>query len=341
VALLLCLVELAFQVRAHIRTGQSVFSTIRGQSTYVNNPDLGVKTLRPSSTIQGNRQVIRTNRYGLRGEDFEKNPGRGEVRVALLGASTIMGAYARTNAETSSSLLAHHPDVQASAESIRIINAGLGGATLDDQVRLLERLLLGLGVDQVLWYPGTNDIGCKRTDAGPTTEPVRVHWPTLPAWTLTNDLIVKNTAWVRRNNVNSTQSLVPDLDLAATRKAIKRGVAISKSAGISIVLMTSATSFRSTMSSEETTRRAASALFFRPCYTGPELASAVDALNAAIRAVAAEDSVPLIDVPALIPPDARLFGDATHFSPDGEARFARELARQTMERGLFVRKEAP
>jgi hypothetical protein len=83
-------------------------------------------------------------------------------------------------------------------------------------------------------------------------------------------------------------------------------------------------------------KRAASALFFRPCLSGRELSRAVDSLNAALRQVAQDQGVPLIDAARLLPPDPRLFGDASHFSVAGEEAFAAVLARELERQHLLV-----
>ena len=45
-----------------------------------------------------------------------------------------------------------------------------------------------------------------------------------------------------------------------------------------------------------------------------------------MREVALEQDVPLIDTARLLPPEPRLFGDASHFSVAGEEAFAAVLA---------------
>jgi lysophospholipase L1-like esterase len=334
--LALALVELVFQVRAQQRTGESVFSLMLGDTTYVKHPQLDVRILRPSSVIKGTKQTIATNRYGLRDDDFEPVAPAGEQRIALLGASTIMGAYAPTNAQTSSAALQRLLNVGQDRGRFKVVNAGLGGTTIEGQSQILAGMLPDLGVSQVIWYPGSNDIGCSAPTNPRTSKAIRLPWPSLPKWTLTSDIIVKNTAFLRRNSAASSQSLRPNFDPVAVHTEIERGVESAKQAGLSIVLVTSATSFRSDMPAAQITSRAASALFFRPCYSGPQLAAAVDSLNAALRDVAREQDVPLIDAARLLPPDPRLFGDASHFSVAGEEAFAAVVARELGRQHLLT-----
>lgn len=328
----LAALELALQVRAHLRTGESVFSLLRGETTFVHHPTLDLRTLRPSSVIRGSKQTISTNRHGLRDEDFPPAPPPGERRVALLGASTIMGAYAPTNEQTSSAALERL--LNASDGTVRVVNAGLAGATVRQQTLLMQGMLPGLGIEVVVWYPGLNDIGCSAPATTHASRAIRLPWLTLPKWTLTADMIVKNTAFLRSSQAASSQSLRPDFDPVAVRAEFERGVRAARETGLQLVLATSATSFRSDMPDALVARRAASALFFRPCYSGPELARTIDAFNATVRQVAAAMDVPLVDTARLLPPEPRLFGDATHFSVAGEEAFAAVLAAELRRIGL-------
>jgi lysophospholipase L1-like esterase len=53
----------------------------------------------------------------------------------------------------------------------------------------------------------------------------------------------------------------------------------------------------------------------------------VDTFNDLIRSVARDTQVPLIDMDRLMSGQLEQFGDATHFSADGEELFAEFLAR--------------
>lgn len=331
---LLMLGEIALQIRAHVRMGESVFSLMLGRTTYVRHPSLDIRILRPSSVIGGSKQVIKSNRFGLRNEEFDPRTPPGETRIALLGASSVLGTYAPTNADTSSTALERLLNATPSPHRFRVVNAGLGGTTIHDQSTILAEMLPNLGISLVIWYPGSNDIGCRANAADPGSNSIRLPWPGLPSWVVSGDMIVKNTAWVRRG-INVTHTiLTPSFDIAATRSSIDRGISMAREQGLSVVLVTAATSFRSSMEAEVIAKRASSALFFRPCYSGPELAAAIDALNDLIRGLARERHVPLIDAANLMPPELHFFGDASHFSVTGEQAFASllnaELHRQNL-----------
>jgi D-alanyl-lipoteichoic acid acyltransferase DltB (MBOAT superfamily) len=53
--------------------------------------DFRQKELTPSTGVQTRFGPIHTNRWGMRDRDYERTPGRDTYRIALLGASTVMG----------------------------------------------------------------------------------------------------------------------------------------------------------------------------------------------------------------------------------------------------------
>jgi len=163
----------------------------------------------------------------------------------------------------------------------------------------------------------------------------------VPKWALTSDFIVKNTAFMRRSNVARSQSLRRNFDRAEAKQETNRAVIEAQRLGVAVVLVTNATSFRSDMPDDEITRRAASSLFYRPCFSGPELARTIDEMNATLREVSRERNVPLIDAPELLPAENRYFGDASHFSVAGEEAFARVIAAELTRQGLLPETAEP
>jgi lysophospholipase L1-like esterase len=65
------------------------------------------RELIPSSTSYAYRVTIRTNRWGMRDRDYEKQPPPDTYRIAVLGASQVMGLGVEDN-ETFESLLEDH-----------------------------------------------------------------------------------------------------------------------------------------------------------------------------------------------------------------------------------------
>ena len=147
--LMLASIEAALQVRSHIRTGQSVFNALAGRTTFQVDETIGLRLLRPSATVRGQRTAMRTNRYGLRGPEFATHAAAGETRIAILGSSAVMGTYASDDRYTSSARL--EEILRARYPGVRVINAGVAGLTIADQVTLLRERVLNFDIDVVLW----------------------------------------------------------------------------------------------------------------------------------------------------------------------------------------------
>jgi lysophospholipase L1-like esterase len=327
---ILALLELVLQVRAHLLTGQSAYTRLTGRATYAHDPGTGLRLLRPSAEIRGQRSVMHTNRYGLRGPDFPERPAAGEFRVVLLGASTIMGTYAASDDATSSGQRAKL--LAPTRAGARVINAGVAGLTVEDQSTLLRRRLLAFEPDVLIWYPGLNDFSCHpRPPRG--SAPVRWQMPSVPTWLIIPDLITKNTGWLRGSGRPTSSLLEPSVDLARLERDLRDGVRIARDAGVRVELVTSARNFSATMDPGEATRRAASALSARPCYSARSLAAAAETYDQVLRRVARVESVGLIDAAGELGTEPALFGDSTHLSKVGEQRLADLIHRSLLENG--------
>jgi hypothetical protein len=320
---LLAAAELGLQLRAQWLTGQSVFSLLAGKSSFVRDPGTGLRLLRPSVTIRGQRTTMHTNRHGLRGPDFPIAPPAAERRVVMLGASTIMGTYASADDRTSSAQLERQ--LAANLPGVRVINAGIAGLGVDDQVTLFERRLRQFEPDLVVWYPGINDFACRvSATAGPVSRPLEV--PSLPRWLLLPDLVSKNTAWLRRGRQSSNLRSEPRVDLPGLEQSLRSGIESIRNSGADVVLVTSARSFRRDMSDAELTRRTVTALSPRPCYTPATLLDATESFDTLLERVARYERVALVDASSAIPPSIELFGDSTHLSDHGEEELAALIA---------------
>jgi lysophospholipase L1-like esterase len=317
--------ELVLQARAEMRTGESAFDLLGGQRTFVLDPALGFYVLRPNALIAGRHASIRSNRYGLRGADFPPEKARGEIRIVLLGASTIMGVNARDESGTSSALLQDQLTSRFPAHSVRVVNGGLHGLTIEQQQVLLRQRLLPLRPDVVVWYPGSNDVGC----SGGSADGDRTGWRApgihLPSWVILDDIIRKNTAFLRQSRA-AASATVPTTDWAGIEQSLKHGIRVARDSGATVMLVAPAYAFRQGMDADQIAKRAASALGFRPCYSATGYIVELGRLARLLEVVAAEEGVSFMSAADSIPADERLFSDATHFSLDGEQMFATSLS---------------
>lgn len=314
-------VELGLQIRSQVRTGASELTALFGEPTSWRDPVTGLTLLRPGAVLTGSAVRTETNSWGLRSAELAPEPRAGETRVALLGASTLQDPYARSNDDTVAGRLQRLIHARGRADVV-LINAGVAGLALDEQVRLLAARLIPAGVRTVVWYPGTNDIGCRSSGSEPDHGASPAFGASLPRWVLTRDLIVKNTLFLRPEPPASGRAMIPATDFAQIRAALEAGVRLARRHGVRVILATPARSFVATQPAELRRRLASSALHATPCYATDALIAEKERFNELLRSVAAELRVPLIDASAELSGRPELFRDSTHLSDAGAERLA-------------------
>jgi hypothetical protein len=98
------------------------------------------KELVPSFQSRTNYGTLRTNRWGMRDKDYEKAPPPGTYRIALMGASSVMG-WGVGDDETFESVVEHRLNAEHPADyrNFEILNFALPGYTALHQVVLLDK----------------------------------------------------------------------------------------------------------------------------------------------------------------------------------------------------------
>ncbi|WP_207061868.1 hypothetical protein [Motiliproteus sp. SC1-56] len=326
---LMLLIEGGLQVRSHIRYGQSVFNAVSDQKTFVVDQQTGLKLLQPNHRIEGSQAVIVTNKYGLRDESIDDVKPASEYRIALVGASSVMGTYTRNNQDTLSYRLQNVLAELSGDSSYRVINAGIAGYTLGDMGRMVERLLSQLSVDHYVLYPGFNDLSAYcRKDRG-KEKAINYSLPKLelPKWLLTPELIIKNTVTLR-TPLAKQQSLVdPDqVDTSKYRRYITHLLSVLKETGKPVLVVGNARAFRQDMSPETQHALSETARYYNHCFDTAGLHELFDRHNAIIQHAAQEQGVRYFNLQEKIPGGREYFGDATHFSVKGTQTASRIIA---------------
>lgn len=340
--LLFVCVELALQVRSHIRYGQSVFNALTAETRYVEHPETGLLTLRPDHVFRGNQVEIRTNSLGLRSEPITVDKPPATVRIAVVGASTVMGAYAATNEETFSYRLEALLDAGDKTTDFQVINAGIAGYDLHDQRRMIEKLILPFDVDLIVIYPGFNDFAayCRNDAATATKAMERVGLPLLqsPEWLLSVELVRKNTVSLR-TAPESGATYIPahGIDLSPYRAKLDGLLAAAKATGARVVIATNARAYRPEQALDEQLRLSETARYYTPCFDISGLHTLYDRHNREIAAAAARHEVSLVPLGERIPGGRSYFVDASHFSSGGEQMAAEQLHRHFIDHALIAR----
>ena len=98
--------------------------------------------------------VVHINRLGFRGPDFELEKAAGTTRIVVVGASTTFDPCARNDAETWPARLEHWLEQLAPGRSFQVVNAGVSGFPMIEQVIRLETELYALEPDVIVVYAG-------------------------------------------------------------------------------------------------------------------------------------------------------------------------------------------
>lgn len=321
--------EAAVQWRSYLRSGHSIFARMEGVSTYVHDAELGFNLLRPNHKSGGSQQVVVSNSWGLRSPEIPEAKPPGTLRIAVLGASTVMGAYARTNDETFPARLQALLRERVLDRSIDVINAGVVGLGIQQQTRLFESRVARFKPDITVVYPGFNDFAgyCQAVMREQRWGGRPIVVIGMPSWLLSIELLLKNTVQVRTPPAGLRPGVrVETLDMEPFRQRVRTLLRVLKSSGTSPLISRNARSYRRDQSLAEQQRLSATARFYNPCFNLDGLHALYERHNDVISEVASSLGVPVLPLDEVLPGGDKHFSDASHFSPLGEKIVAEWLA---------------
>jgi lysophospholipase L1-like esterase len=327
--LLFLLIELAVQARAVIRYGYSLVQLMEQQSNYVVDTATGLKLLRPNGLLVRNKLYIRSNSLGLRGNELIVNRGPHGLRVAVVGASTVMGVSAPDNEHTFPALLEQRLREQMPGTTLEVVNAGIAGYTLDDEQAMLAKRVLPLNPDLIVLYPGNNDFA-------PYCNPPRWRAPPalqglpqfgLPEWWMSDDLVLSTTERLRIAPPVVTPDRDPDeMDMSAYRARVASLIETAASHGSIVLVATVARSFRPEQPRELQESLSAEIRASLRCFSVDGLHRLFDRHNVILKSAAVAANVAVLDLDRMIPGGSTYFASTTHFAEAGEIAAADALA---------------
>ena len=323
--------EAAVQWRSYERTGQSILTRIQGESSYVHDSELGFNLLRPNHTSGGSLQRVASNSLGLRSPEIPEAKPSGTVRIAVLGASTVFGAYAPTNSHTFPARMQELLRERLPDRSVDVINAGVVGLGIQQQTLLFERRVSRLQPDITIVYPGFNDFAgyCRRSARArgrPWVARPLVEFG-MPPWLLSIELLLKNTVPVRTSSVGLRPNVKVDtLNIEPYRQSVRTLLTTLKASGTLPLIARNARSYRPDQPLAEQQRLSATARFYNPCFDLEGLHELYERHNGVISGVAGGLGVPVLSLDEVIPGGDKYFSDASHFSSEGEQVVAAWLA---------------
>jgi lysophospholipase L1-like esterase len=346
---ILVICELTLQVRSQIKTGHSILVTFFLESPNYLDASLGSRRLKPNQLIEGKEATIRTNSLGFRGDEISAEPVAGELRVAVLGASTVFGAYARNNSATFPARLEHLLRERLPDRPVHVINAGLVGLVPEQQRKLLEKEVLPLSPSWVVWYPGMNNLTeiCRTGSTEPPVQRTRRAAPglSLPNWALTYELVRKNTVWLRpspppvqRASTSTSQSpgeARADEVLLKYERAAKQIATAAAQQGARVLYVGNTRSFRREMPLAEQIRLSESMRHYYPCLDVDSIHKIGDRINAVLARTASNGGGRYLEGSAVVPGGEAYFADASHFSAIGEQKMAEGILKVLVATGAL------
>jgi lysophospholipase L1-like esterase len=326
-------IEAIVQYRSYLRFGFSTLHTSRQQSLYVDDRETGLRLLRPNTVVRGAVQSIQTNSLGLRSPEISVAHAAGSLRVAVIGASSVMGATERDNEHTFPAQLEGLLRGAMPDKRVDVINAGIAGYSLADERAMLERRIAPLRPDLVILYTGFNDFASYCRGSG------RAGGPTLPMlsvpnWWLSYELVKKNTIALRAGQAPGLRRNMVAIDLEAYRTQVEQLVASGQRLGMRLVMLTNVRSFRREQPIDEQLRLSTLVRYYTPCFDLDALHTLWDSHNQVLVSVAHARGVPILELDHLVPGGEAYFSGGNHFTELGDKVVAQNIAQFVLQRRL-------
>jgi lysophospholipase L1-like esterase len=299
----------------------------------------GLRVPRPGAVRRGSKIDIKINSLGFRGDEFSREKPAGTIRIACIGASTTFCAEVTNNDRTwparlQALLQARHPVVK-----VQVINAGVGGYVIAESLRNLERRVLPLEPDLVIFYEANNDMALDTRDLarlrGVIGEREGYQSPIskwISSYSLFYDLAAKNLAVLSGGGDNAGHKLTnlpDDLPNRFVSQLEKMHNLLSEH-GIPLVLSCFLTKYRRDQSPEVQIANADVAFYYMPWMSIDSLLDGMDLYNEAIVRFSDSRGIPVVTDRQSVPADETHFADFAHFTDAGcdvlAGRFADFLA---------------
>lgn len=295
--------------------------------------------LRPGARLDGWLTAITVNQLGFRGPELLDPKPEGGLRIWCLGGSTTFDIYASDDASAWPARVGARVQAGLPTRRVEVVNAGIPGETLSGNTEDLRDIGPRVRPDVVVMYAGPNDLrdvldpapkrpappaGRPPAPAPPSRRPLTVPWRER----LDFALLRVADRWAQTQGLGRAdfpdRQLDPD-QIAELRRRVAAAIDTAISLGARPLLATHAYRASDTATGATARRQAgetAALLQMSPAST----IVAFRTYNQLIATIAEERRLPLVDVRAVVPPDAELWGDATHFAAPGSEAAAEAIA---------------
>jgi lysophospholipase L1-like esterase len=308
------------------------------------------------SGISG-RNVFSTNNEGFRGAELVAPKPAGELRVFLVGGSTTEGFYLDDDKALHATAQRRLQALVGPGRSVRVYNAGKSGDRSYDHVAMIVHRILHLEPDVIVVFAGINDLSASVNDI----DYAHLDQPVVMSLSIgdmvgmmATELQVSRRIYhaARRIAVSSrladsgnraffeeiplvtnyrqraelsrtlpVKTAPPRVDPRGYRGNLLTIAGALKSHGVTLVLMTQATTWNSTID-----REIGSWHWMLQQYPEEAMDRAMEVFNDTMRAVAVEQHVMLVDLARMLPKSRDYFYDDVHFNEAGSDAAGQALA---------------
>ena len=276
------------------------------------------------------------NSLGFRGPELHK----GSERIVCFGSSETFGLYEPEGQEFPRQIERYlNGD---GAQRFEVVNAAYPGETIVTATRRVPEIVEQLqprfaiiypSVANYIWLPWIKSAHDASKIAVPGKPPVFEWRVAENARVVLKQILPERLqTWLRQREVSRAASefgppldRVPDENVAILHDDLVTLVSGLRSRGLEPVLVTHATRFGSSVTPADYPMLVAWRKF-DPMLKEEGFVDMEQRMNAAIRAVAREEQVALVDAANLIAPGPKNFADFSHFTAAGAERMGQEIA---------------
>ena len=161
-AVTLAFFEAAVRARAWLKYGTALPGVSDEMLAF--DPKLGLTYPRPGFEVTSGTIAIKINGQGFRGGEISPVKPADTVRIVCVGASTTFSAEVSSNQATWPAQLQNLLEREFPGVAIEVVNAGIPGAVATESLKNLERRVVPLTPDIVVFYEANNDLAIDTRD---------------------------------------------------------------------------------------------------------------------------------------------------------------------------------
>jgi len=315
--------EVLLRVVQMARFGTS--TTVEESANFTRDPATDLRLPTPGST----HGQIHYSSLGFRGPELVIPKPDGVLRIAYVGSSTTLDAYA-SDSESWPAIATEVVRHAIGSCKVDYLNAGVAGFATDRVLRYFDGRIRQTDPDVVVVLP--RDINLD-LDTYVVKHGLHSGIHAEPSWLARHSVlwskIEMNATIIRRQRLasrSSGRSAIPAREITpAFDRRLRALVSRINANGSLPVLLAMSGQVRREQSKADQVAAAATDLFYMPYITIDGLLDIRDEYNRVIRRVGSELRVPVIDAHLAVPGDKQHFKDSLHYTPAGSAMAGRKI----------------